>query len=145
MSRKWNERVLSGWFLISVEARVGAPTLLRVRGAASAALIRGDSLGASPELREELLLENSLLALLKLEVRWRKDSMSSVGSLWPSHWGSWRCFSARSLDMTCDSGTPNTRGTTSAWEMGRSNVHKSVELRWKCADLSLKPSLFICF
>lgn len=140
MSRKSNERVLSDWFLFSLEARVGAPTLLRVRGAASAALIRGDSLGASPELREELLLENSLLALLKLEVRWRKDSMSSVGSLWPSHWGSWRCFSARSLDMTCDSGTPNARGVTSAWEMGGCNVHKSVQLRWECADLSLKLS-----
>lgn len=45
------------------------PTLLRVRGAASAVLITVDSLGASLELREELLLENSLLVLLKLEVR----------------------------------------------------------------------------
>lgn len=45
------------------------PTLLRVRGAASAVLIKVDSLGASLELREELLLENSLLVLLKLVVR----------------------------------------------------------------------------
>lgn len=45
------------------------PTLLRVQGAVSALLSRGDSFGASLELREELLLENSLLALLKLEVR----------------------------------------------------------------------------
>lgn len=47
----------------------GQPTLLRVRGAASAVPIRGDSLGASLELREELLLENSLLPLLRPEVR----------------------------------------------------------------------------
>lgn len=45
------------------------PTLLRVRGAVSALLSRGDSFGASLEIREKLLLENSLLALLKLEVR----------------------------------------------------------------------------
>lgn len=45
------------------------PTLLRLRGAVSAVLITVGSLGASLELREELLLENSLLVLLKLEVR----------------------------------------------------------------------------
>lgn len=89
-------------------------TLLRVRGAASSVLGRGDSLGVSEvELRDELLLESSLLALLKLEVRWRKDSINSVGSLWPSRGGSCRCLCARSLDMTCDSGMPNAWGVVS--------------------------------
>lgn len=84
------------------------PTLLRCRGTVSAVLNRGDSLGISLELRDELLLESSLLALLKLDVRWRKDSISSVGSLCPSRGGSCFCLSLRSLDMTCDSGIPNT-------------------------------------
>lgn len=46
-------------------------TLLRVRGAVSGVLSRGDSLGVSElELSDELLLESSLLLpLLKLELR----------------------------------------------------------------------------
>lgn len=44
------------------------PTLLRVRGAVTGVLGRGDSLRVSEvELRDELLLERSLFALLKLE------------------------------------------------------------------------------
>lgn len=90
------------------------PTLLHVRGAMSGVLRRGDSLGVSEvELRDELLLKNSVLALLKLEVSWRKDSINSVGSLCPSRRGSCRCLCLRSLDMTCDSGMPNTWGISS--------------------------------
>ncbi len=101
----------SAWGLLTEK-----PTLLRVRGAASGVLGRGDSLGVSEvELRDELLLENSLLALLKLEVRWRKDSINSVGSLCSPRGGSCRCLCARSLDMTCDSGMPNTWGIVSVW------------------------------
>lgn len=71
----------------------GKPTLLRVRGVVSSVQTRGDSLGVSGvELRDELLLESSLLAFLKLEVRWRKESISSVGSLCPSRGGSCRCL-----------------------------------------------------
>lgn len=77
------------------------PTLLCVRGAVSGVLGRGDSLGVSEvELREELLLESSLLALFKLEVSWRKDSINSVGSLCSSRGGSCLCLCVRSLDMT---------------------------------------------
>lgn len=106
------------------------PTLLRVRGATYGVLSRGDSLGVSDvELRDELLLESSLLASLKLEVRWRKDSINSVGSLCPSLWGSCRCLCVRSLDMTCDSGMPNTWGVTSAWgERARQEAVKFIFL-----------------
>lgn len=77
-------------------------------------LSRGASLGVSKvELRDVLLLKNSLLALLKLEVSWRKDSISSVGSLCPSRRGSCRCLCLRSLAITCNSGMPNTWGISS--------------------------------
>lgn len=90
------------------------PTLLCVLGAVSAVPGRGDSLGVSEvELSDELLLESSLLALLKLDVRWRKDSINSLGSLCSPRKGSWRCLCVRSLDMTCDSGIPNAWGTVS--------------------------------
>lgn len=91
------------------------PTLLHVRGAVPG---RADSLGVSEvELRDEVLLENSLFALLTLEVRRRKDSINSVGSLCSSRWASCRCLCVRSLEMTCDSGMPNTWGVVSVWRV----------------------------
>lgn len=90
------------------------PTLLRVRGGLSGVLRGDDSLRFSEvELRDELLLEISLLVRLRVAVSWRKDSINSVGSLCPSLRGSCRCLCLRSLDMTCDSGTPNTCGAIS--------------------------------
>lgn len=66
------------------------------------------------ELRDELLLDNcSLLTLLKLEVRWRKDSINSVGSLCSSRGVSCRCLCVWSLNKTCDNGMPNAWGVVS--------------------------------
>lgn len=95
-------------------------TLLRIRGAVPG---RDDSLGVSEvELRDDVLLENSLLAPLTLEVRWRKDSINSVGSLCSSRWASCRCLCVRSLEMTCDSGMPNTWGMVSVWGVRARNI-----------------------
>lgn len=107
------------------------PTLLRVRGAAIGVLSRGDSLGVSEvELKDELLLDScSLLALLELLVRWRKDSINSVGSLCSSRGGSCRCLCVWSLDMTCDSGMPNAWGIVSVWGgRARQGDHKFISM-----------------
>lgn len=118
------------------------PTLLRVRGALSSVPRRGDSLGVSDvELREEVLLESSLFLLLRLEVRWRKDNISSVGSLCSSRWGSCRCLCVRSLEMTCDSGMPNAWGMVSVWGGEEDRRTKSSScwlwLNWKRLNYSL--------
>lgn len=89
-------------------------TLLRVLGAASGAGANGDLLGLSElELRDELLLDSSLLARLNVEVKWRKDSTNSVGSQCCSCGASWRCLCVRSLQMTCASGMLKAWGVAS--------------------------------
>lgn len=103
------------------------PTLLRIRGAVPG---KGHSLRLSDvELRDEVLLENSLFAALTLDVRWRKDSINSVGSLCSPRWASCRCLCVRSLEMTCDSGMPNTWGAVSAVTWGKTGDFR-IHVRW---------------